>query len=113
MKKILFYVIFIFGILSASGCIRSRVIVTSNPSGADVTINNVYRGRTPLIAPFGWYWYYDFVIEKEGYRKIRTQERFRAPFWAVMPLDLVMEAIPINFYDTKRRNYQLKPVEAP
>jgi hypothetical protein len=113
MKKNIVYLIFICGILTAPGCIRSRVVVTSQPSGADITINNVYRGRTPITVPFGWYWYYDFVIEKEGFQKIKAQERFHTPFWCWMPLDLVMEAIPLYFYDTKHLKYNLKPVEVP
>lgn len=113
MKKILLYLVFFSGLLFISGCIRSRVVVTSQPSGADVTVNNVYRGRTPITIPFGWYWYYDFEIEKQGYQKTRIQERFRAPLWCWMPLDLVMEAIPLNFYDTKHRKYVLKSVEVP
>ncbi|MBN1899736.1 PEGA domain-containing protein [Candidatus Sumerlaeota bacterium] len=112
MKKFLICIVFIL-ILITSGCIRSRVVVTSQPSGADVTINNAYRGKTPIIVPFGWYWYYDFVIEKEGYQKIKVLERFHTPVWCWIPLDLVMEAIPINFYDTKHRKYTLKPVETP
>ena len=113
MKKILFYIILIGGVLSVSGCIRSRVILTSKPSGADVTMNNVYWGRTPIIIPFGWYWYYDFVLEKEGFQKLKKRERLHAPFWCWIPLDLVMEAIPLRFYDNKHLKYTLKPVEVP
>jgi hypothetical protein len=81
MKKIFLYLVCLVGILFVPGCIRSRVVVTSQPSGADVTVNNVYRGRTPITIPFGWYWYYDFVIEKEGYEKTKVQEHFRAPLY--------------------------------
>jgi len=47
----------LLGALAASGCIRSRIIVTSDPPGADVTMNGLHRGRTPIEIPFIWYWY--------------------------------------------------------
>ncbi len=95
------------------GCIRSRAVITSEPSGADVTMNGMYRGRTPVTIPFGWYWHYDFTLGKEGYQKLEARERFHAPVWCWIPMDLVMEIIPLNFYDTKRRNYVLLPAEKP
>lgn len=91
------------------GCIRSRVIITSDPTGADVTFNNVYRGRTPIIIPIIWYWYYDVEIEKEGFEKLVRVERFRSPVWFYMPFDLLMEALPLPIYDTKYRHYILTP----
>lgn len=100
-------VIFVLGFLS--GCIRSRVIITSDPPGAEVKFNNVPRGRTPITIPFIWYWYYDVELEKEGYEKIVTKERFRAPVWFYIPFDFFMEALPFPIYDTKYRHYVLTP----
>jgi len=91
--------------LVLGGCIRSRVIVTSDPAGADVTVNNVHRGKTPVEIPFTWYWYYNFELQKEGYEPVSVQERFRAPFYFWMPIDVVAEAMPFPLYDTKRRHY--------
>jgi len=113
MKKFLGTVMLALCMALFSGCLRSRVIVTSEPPGADVTINNTYRGRTPVTVPFGWYWYYDFNLEKEGYQSLEARERFHTPIWCWMPLDLVAEATPLLLYDTKHRHYVLKPLESP
>ena len=94
------------------GCIRSRVIMTSDPPGADVTLKRDYRGKTPITIPISWYWFYKVKVEKEGYETIETYERFRAPVWFWMPFDIVMEAMPFPIYDTKRRHYELVPKEA-
>ncbi len=92
----------------ASGCIRSRVIVTSEPPGADVTLNGLHRGRTPIEIPFIWYWYYDFELTEEGYEPLVARERFHAPVYAAFPpLDLLSEAAPVVFRDTRRRHYTL------
>ncbi len=98
-------------LLLATACIRSRVVITSDPTGADVTFKSMPRGRTPVTIPIIWYWYYDINIEKPGYEPIVTTERFHAPVWFYMPLDLIMEAIPIPIYDTKKRHYVLVPSE--
>jgi hypothetical protein len=94
-----------------AGCIRSRVIITSDPPGADVTFKREYRGRTPITIPINWYWFYDVEIEKEGYNKVETMERFHSPVWFYMPFDMVMEAMPFPIKDTKYRHYVLTPKE--
>jgi len=101
----------LLGLILCSGCIRSRVVVTSDPVGADVTMNNTYRGRTPITIPFTWYWYYDFKLEKEGYQTLTARERFRTPPWCYIPLDLFMEAMPFRINDVRYRHYVLTPTE--
>lgn len=97
--------------LPSVGCVRSKVIVTSEPAGADVTMNGVNLGPTPLEHPFTWYWYYDFVAEKEGYAQEGLRERFRAPVWLWPGPDLLMEMMPFYVTDTKKVHFTLKPVD--
>ena len=111
MKLHILVFILVLLTIFTSGCIRSRVVVTSDPSGADVTMNNTYRGQTPITIPFAWYWYYDFELEKEGFKNLESRERFRTPVWFLIPFDLVMEAMPFNIYDTKRLHYALARAE--
>jgi len=113
MKKFAVFAISLILLICLAGCIRSRVVVTSDPVGAGVTVNDTYRGRTPITIPFGWYWFYDFKVEKEGYQSLESRERFHAPVWFYMPFDLIMEAMPFRIYDTKERYYALVPVEYP
>ena len=77
MKNLLLIIGLLLLIVATSGCIRSRVIITSNPSDADVTFNRAYRGRTPIEIPIIWYWFYEVKLEKEGHEPLETQERFR------------------------------------
>lgn len=94
---------------SLSGCIRSRVTITSEPPGAEVVWRGTPRGPTPIEIPFDWYWYYDFRLEKEGYEPLDVVERFRTPPWFVFPLDLFAEAIPVPIPDRRKRHYVLTP----
>ena len=111
MRKLILLTFLILILASLSGCIRSRVVLTSDPAGADVTFNNYYRGKTPVEIPIIWYWFYDVKLEKDNYKTLEAQERFRAPVWFYMPFDLFCEALPFPIYDTKRRHYALQPEE--
>ena len=113
MRKICLLFIVLFLVTTLSSCIRSRVVVRSTPSEAHVTMNDAYRGKTPITIPFGWYWFYDFEVEKEGYQTLESRERFRAPVWFYIPFDLVMEIMPFRIYDTKELDYVLVPEESP
>jgi hypothetical protein len=97
--------------VASSGCVRSRVLVTSEPEGAVVTMNGVNLGKTPVDAPFTWYWYYDFVAEADGFEPTGTRERFRAPVWLWPGFDLLMEAMPFYVTDRKRVHLVLTPVD--
>lgn len=97
------------GAVGASGCVRSKVVVTSEPPGADVHMNDVHLGRTPIEMPFTWYWYYDFKAELDGHRTGIRRERFRAPVWLWPPADLLMEAMPFTVKDTKYVHFELQP----
>jgi len=92
----------------AAGCVRSKVVVTSDPPGADVTMNDVSVGRTPVEVPFTWYWFYDFKAEKDGYETAVSRERFKAPVYLWVPMDLVMEAMPFPVTDTKKVHLALR-----
>lgn len=95
--------------LAATGCIRSRVEITSEPSQAEVIWHGEPRGVTPITIPFIWYWHHDIVIEKPGYERLEVVERFRTPPWFLMPLDLFMEILPIPIPDHRTRHYVLTP----
>lgn len=93
------------------GCLRSRVHITSEPAGAEVIWRGKPYGATPVTIPFIWYWYYDFALEKPGYKRLDVQERFRTPPWFLMPLDIVMEIVPVPIPDNRYRHYVLEPAE--
>lgn len=97
-------------LLAATGCIRSRVEVTSDPPGAEVIWRGKPYGATPVTIPFTWYWHYDIALEKPGYKRISTSEYFRTPPWLLMPFDFFAEALPVPISDTRRRNYVLEPL---
>ncbi|MCC6546910.1 PEGA domain-containing protein [Candidatus Sumerlaeota bacterium] len=102
----------IVGLAILAGCgVRQKVIVTSEPTGAVVSMNGVNLGRTPVEQPFLWFWYYDFIAEKKGYKTAGVRKRFRSPVWLWPPLDLVMEAMPFYVPSVKRVHIKMDPLQ--
>ncbi len=97
-------------LIGTTGCIRSRVFMTSTPPGAEVIWRGQPYGATPISIPFIWYWHYDYALEMPGYQRIEVVERLRTPPWFLMPLDLVMELLPIPIPDTRERHFVLEPL---
>jgi hypothetical protein len=98
---------------ATSGCIRSRVEITSEPDGAEVIWRGQPYGATPVTIPFIWYWHYDIALEKPGYKRLEVSEHFRTPPWFVTPMDLLLEIVPVPIHDTRHRRYELEPDTRP
>jgi hypothetical protein len=79
-------------LLLAGGCSSRRISITSEPSGATVTVNDVEIGRTPVEADFTYYGVYDVLVTKEGFEPLRTKARASAPIYEYPPVDLAMRA---------------------
>ena len=95
----------------ASGCagVRRTMSVTSEPSGADVTINGEHVGKTPVEVPFLWYWYYDIEGEMKNHETALKRVRLRAPWYLWPPLDLAAEMMPFHVADRKQIHLELEP----
>ena len=93
-----------------TGCIRSRLKITSDPPGATVRFQKEVRGETPVIIPFTWYWHYDIELDKEGYEGMHVLEHLRTPPWFIFPLGLFAELLPVPIPDNRERHYVLVPL---
>ncbi len=76
------------------GCVERRLMITSQPAGALVFLNDQEVGRTPLEVPFTWYGVYDVRLEQEGYQTLETKQEAKRPWWEAPGPDLFAEAIP-------------------
>jgi hypothetical protein len=76
------------------GCVERRLVITSDPAGALVYLNDQEVGRTPLEVPFTWYGTYDVRLEREGYTTLQTEREAERPWWETPGPDLLAEAIP-------------------
>lgn len=109
VRKLLLLMTAIGSLVFLPGAIRKEATITSEPTGAGVWINGVYRGKTPVEIPYNWNWYYDFTLKKPGYQDFCIRERFYAPVRHWIPFDLVSEALPVRSNEPQRRHYTLVP----
>jgi hypothetical protein len=82
--------------LSAGGCARieRRITITSDPSGAIVSLNDTEVGRTPVEVDFTYFGVYDVRLRKEGFEPIVTTAEAKAPLHEQPVIDLVAMMFP-------------------
>ncbi len=95
--------------LLAGGCADRRLVITSEPPGASVWVNDVEVGRTPLEASFVHYGTYDVRLRLDGYEPIATSAAASAPWYEYMGPDLVAEAMPWGVETRVQWNFTMKP----
>ena len=61
------------------GCLERRLLITSDPPGAAVSINDVDLGRTPVEADFTFYGGYDVLVRMDGFEPIRERRDIPTP----------------------------------
>jgi len=66
--------------LFGTGCVERRMTITSEPTGADVYVNNTWHGKTPMIFPFKHYGTYSIRLEAPDYEPLDAKEPIQAPF---------------------------------
>ncbi len=76
------------------GCLERTIVVTSEPEGAIVYVNDQEIGRTPVETDFKYFGVYEVRLNLEGYDPIVTSRKAATPFYEVPPLDLAAEAVP-------------------
>jgi len=82
-------------------------MITSEPSGALVTISSVECGRTPVSIPFTWYGDYEVIISKDGFETLHTHCKVTTPWYEIPPLDLLSELAPWTYRVHKSAHYKL------
>jgi hypothetical protein len=93
----------------ATGCIRRTIMITTEPPGAMVWLNDREIGRSPVQADFDYYGRYDVRLELDGYEPQMTSGNAAAPWWDWVGLDLVSELMPFTLHSRVAWHYALEP----
>jgi hypothetical protein len=97
------------GAAALPGCVQRRIRITSEPTGALVTLNDVQIGHTPVEAAFKFYGTYDVRLELDGFETISTGKTAKAPVWQYPFVDIAAMAVPFNFEDTVAWHFDMEP----
>jgi hypothetical protein len=92
------------------GCLQRTIKVTSEPAGAIVWINDIEVGRTPVESDFTYFGDFSVRVRKEGYEPVVDVRKVKPPIQEQPVLDLVGEALPVNFHHQVAWHYVLEPV---
>ena len=103
-----------------SGCVERALVITSEPTGAQVTVNQQWRGTTPYVVPFKHYGVYDIWIEHPGIEEngkmvkfypLHVGEPVKAPAYQYAGADFVSEVLlPTTLRDQHTLHYTLERV---
>ncbi len=102
------------------GCVERALVITSEPSGAEVTVNQQWKGTTPFVVPFKHYGVYDIWIEHPGIEEngrmiqfypLHVGEPVKAPAYQYAGVDFVTEVLlPTTLRDQHTLHYTLERV---
>lgn len=104
-----------------AGCVERGLVITSDPPGATVTVNQQWTGTTPFVLPFKHYGVFDIWIEHPGYEEngrmvkfypLHVGEPVKAPGYQYAGADFVTEVLlPTTLYDQHNLHYVLERVD--
>ena len=81
-------------LLVGCGTQSRRIVVTSDPSGARVHLNDIDVGVTPVEVDFTYFGVYEVHLAKDGFEPVVEAREAEAPMHEWPGFDLVAMALP-------------------
>jgi len=98
-------------VVAASGCVRRRFTVRTNPPGAVLYVDNQEIGVTPVATKFTYYGTREIRLEKDGYEPVVQLHQFRTPWYQYPPLDFISEnLVPWEIRDQRELDFEMVPL---
>ena len=109
----------VFSVLSVSpwvflclaGCVERRIHITSEPTGAMVSLNDVDVGSTPCEVDFTYFGVYDVRLKKPGFEPLVTKAEAKAPFHEWPLVDLAAMLVPVRKRTRIDWHFVLEPAD--
>lgn len=96
-----------------AGCVERKMIIRSEPAGAEVRVDGTVVGKTPCEVPFTWYGTRKIELERSGYESLTAKQEVFPPWWQMPVFDLFTDVlIPVDFEDTRTYDYTMEPSPA-
>jgi hypothetical protein len=97
-------------LMPATGCVRRRFNVRTNPPGALVYVDNQQIGTTPCSVDFTYYGTREIRLIKPGYETLTVNQPIPTPWYEYPPLDFVSEnLVTMKIRDNRTVTYDLAP----
>ena len=94
----------------AGGCVQRRMMIRSNPPGAQVYVDEYPIGTTPVSTSFTYYGKRKIRLVKDGYETLTVMQDICAPWYEYFPIDFVAEnLVPGDIRDHRTLDFNLVP----
>jgi hypothetical protein len=94
----------------AGGCVQRRMMIRSNPPGAQVYVDEYPVGETPVSTSFVYYGKRKIRLVKDGCETLTVLQDIPAPWYEIFPLDFVAENfVPGDIRDHRTLDFKLEP----
>ena len=103
----------VFLVTCCGGCVHRSLTIRTDPPGALVYLNDELKGEAPVTFDFMWYGTHRVILKKDGFERIEESKRIRTPLYLWIPMDLVMELLPVPIRDDYTWAYELTPTAIP
>lgn len=77
----------------ATGCVRRRLLVRSNPPGASVYVDKQLIGTTPTASSFTYYGTREIEVVADGFRTEKVLRSISPPWYQIPPFDFFSETL--------------------
>ncbi|MCA9237890.1 MAG: PEGA domain-containing protein [Planctomycetales bacterium] len=105
-----FVLAMVFLATTATGCVRRRLLIRSNPPGATVYVDNQPIGVTPCATSFIYYGTREIRLVKPGYETLTINQPIPAPWYEIPPFDFVSEnVVTKEIQDYRTVSFNLTP----
>lgn len=96
--------------VSVAGCVERKLTINTNPSGAQVFLNDEEIGTSPVTTSFKWYGDYNITIRKQGCETLQTHRKLQSPWYDYFPFDFAAQILyPGRIVDSYEWSFDLKP----
>ena len=108
--RLLIFALAACGVCASSGCVSRRLVVRSDPPGAQVILDGQEVGITPVAVPFTYYGTRQLTLVKPGYETRTELVKIPAPWYQVFPLDAVSDNVLLHQVNDRHEiAWQLTP----
>ncbi len=98
----------LLGLLAMVGCVERKLTINTNPSGAQVFLNDEEIGVSPVTVSFNWYGDYNVRISRPGSETLHTHRQLPPPWYDHFPFDFIAQALyPGRIVDSHQWSFDL------
>jgi hypothetical protein len=102
----------ILGLITLAGCTSRGMTVTSNPPGAELSINRRVVGKTPMRVGFTHYGAYRIEMRRKGFETLVKEESIKPGYYGYDPAAFVADnLVPARLNDEVYLHYVMTPLE--